>query len=184
VPPPWRRANAITSDAPAADAIQNTGFGRSWVMATATSAVAMGRIPITTPPCEASTVCTASAISNGNRMLTHSMAITSWNQSLRGGSGRSQHQAARRARTAQRSRAQRREGSGSIPKIARRVAGSVPPEDRWAVRARLAAGVATAAAAAQALVPARDRHAVREHSVSIADGARGADGRCLAWPAW
>src|SRR6267142_1605867 len=57
----------------------------------------------------------------------------------------------------------------------------VAHRDRWAVRARPAAGVATTAAAAPAVVPARDRHAVREHSVSVADGARGADGRCLAW---
>ena len=40
-PPPWRSANATTSAAPAIDAIQNSGFGRSWVIGTATSAVAM-----------------------------------------------------------------------------------------------------------------------------------------------
>ncbi len=74
--------------APATDAIQNSGFGRSWVITTATSAVAIGRIPSTTPPCEASTVCIASAIRNGNRMLTHSIAITSCGHSRRGGSGR------------------------------------------------------------------------------------------------
>ena len=42
-PPPWRIANAITSAAPTMDAIQNSGFGRSWVMTTATSAVAIGK---------------------------------------------------------------------------------------------------------------------------------------------
>ena len=88
MPPPWRNANATTSAAPATDAIQNSGFGRSWVMRTATSAVAIGSTPITTPPCEASTVCTASAIRNGNRMLTQSIAIASCGHSRRGGSGR------------------------------------------------------------------------------------------------
>src|SRR5258708_15303195 len=44
----------------------------------------------------------------------------------------------------------------------------VAHRDRRAVRARLAAGVATASAAAPALGPARDRHALREHSVSVA----------------
>ena len=57
-PPPCRSANAITSAAPASDAIQNSGRGRSWVMTTATRAVAIGMMPNTRPPCEASTVCT------------------------------------------------------------------------------------------------------------------------------
>ncbi len=47
---------ATTSAAPARDAIQNSGCGRSWVMRTATKAVAIGSAPITTPPCEALTV--------------------------------------------------------------------------------------------------------------------------------
>ena len=128
VPPPCRIANAITSAAPATDAIQNSGFGRSWVMTTATSAVAIGKIPSTTPPCEASTVCTASAIRNGNRMLTHSIAIASCGHSRRGGSGRrstissaSAHRPAIAVRSAVMA-------SGSIADTAMRVAGSVPPK--------------------------------------------------------
>ncbi len=61
-------------------------------------------------------------------MLTQSMAITSWNQSLRGGSGRrntssktSAHSPAIAVRNAVRA-------SGSNPETARRVAGSVPPK--------------------------------------------------------
>src|SRR6266436_5553263 len=46
--------------------------------------------------------------------------------------------------------------------------------DRRAVRVDLAAGAATAAAAAPAVVPTRDRDAVREHPVSAPDGAGGA----------
>ena len=77
VPPPWRNANVTTSAAPASEAIQNSGFGRSWVISTATKAVAIGSAPITTPPCEASTVCTASAIRNGNRITTQIEATAS-----------------------------------------------------------------------------------------------------------
>ena len=57
-------------------------------MATATSAVAIGRIPSTTPPCEASTVCIPSDIRSGNRTATQSIVITSCGHSARGGSGR------------------------------------------------------------------------------------------------
>ena len=97
-------------------------------MTTATSAVAIGRIPSTTPPCEASTVCTANAISNGNRMLTHSIAIASCGHSRRGGSGRrktissaSEHNPAIAVRNAV-------SAIGSMADTAMRVAGSVPPK--------------------------------------------------------
>ena len=97
-------------------------------MATATSAVAMGKITSTTPPCEASTVCIASAIRNGNAMLTHSIAIVSGSHSRRGGSGRrstssrtSEHSPAIAVRSAVRA-------IGSIADTAIRVAGSVPPK--------------------------------------------------------
>src|SRR5258705_13767818 len=76
----------------------------------------------------------------------------------------------------------RRHAAGDAPcGLGIRSAGppGVAHRDRWAVRARLAAGVATAAAAAQALVPARERHAVPVPSVSLAGGPPGAGGRCL-----
>ncbi len=127
-PPPWRNANATTSAAPKIDAIQNNGFGRSWVMRTATNAVAIGRMPSTTPPCEASTVWTPSAIRNGNITLTQSIATASGNHSRRGGSGRrntinsaSEHSPAIAVRSAV-------SASGSIAETAIRVAGSVPPK--------------------------------------------------------
>ena len=83
-PPPWRRANAITSAAPATEAIQNSGLGRSWVMATATSAVAIGSMPSTTPPCEASTRLHRRATSGAETgWLTQSIAIASCGHSAR-----------------------------------------------------------------------------------------------------
>src|SRR5258708_1583161 len=128
VPPPCRSANATTNAAPPTDAIQNRGRGRSWVMATATSAVAIGIIPNTTPPCEASTVCTPSAIRNGNRKQTQSIVITSCGHSVRGGSGRrntsnsaSEHSPAMTVRNDV-------SAIGSISDTAMRVAGSVPPK--------------------------------------------------------
>ena len=128
LPPPWRSANAMTSAAPAMEAIQNSGFGRSWVMTTATSAVAMGRMPSTTPPCAASTVCMESAISNGNPTATQSMVTTSCGHSRRGGSGRrntissaSEHSPAMAVRSAV-------SAIGSIADTPIRVAGSVPPK--------------------------------------------------------
>src|ERR1700681_1274339 len=45
--------------------------------------------------------------------------------------------------------------------------------DRRAVRVDLAAGAATAAAAAPTMVPTRDRDVVREHPVSVPDGTGG-----------
>src|ERR1700722_14259416 len=128
VPPPCRIANATTKAAPSTDAIQNSGFGRSWVMTTATNAVAIGRIPSTTPPCEASTVCTASAISSGNRMVTQSIATVNCGHSRRGGNGRgriSSSTSAQRPAIAVRSAVN---ASGSNPETAMRVAGSVPPK--------------------------------------------------------
>ncbi len=127
-PPPWRNANAITSAAPATDAIQNSGLGRSWVMTTATSAVAIGRMPSTTPPCEASTVCIASAIRNGNRMLDaehrdRRVAATAARRQRP-----AQHdQQRQRAQPGDRG-AQRGQAIGSIADTAIRVAGSVPPK--------------------------------------------------------
>ena len=128
MPPPCRSANATTNAAPPTDAIQNSGRGRSWVMATATSAVAIGMIPNTTPPCEASTVCTPSAIRNGKRKQTHNIVITSCSHSARGGSGRrntsnsaSEHSPAIAVRNDV-------SAIGSISDTAMRVAGSVPPK--------------------------------------------------------
>ena len=128
VPPPWRSENAITSAAPVIEAIQNSGLGRSWVMATATSAVAIGSTPSTTPPCEASTRCIPIDISSGNSTATQSIAMTSCRQSARGGSGRrstsssaSEHTPAIAVRSAV-------SAIGSISATAIRVAGSVPPK--------------------------------------------------------
>ena len=96
-------------------------------MMAATNAVATGRIPSTTAPCEASTVCTPSAIRNGNRTLTPSVAIASCGHNRRGGSGRrstinnaSEHSPAIAVRSAVTAR-------GSMAEIAIRVAGSEPP---------------------------------------------------------
>ena len=95
---------------------------------TATRAVAIGMIPNTTPPCEASTVCTPTDIRNGNRMATQSIVITSCGHSARGGSGRrnttsntSEHSPAITVRSEV-------SAIGSIADTAIRVAGSVPPK--------------------------------------------------------
>ena len=127
-PPPCRSANAITIAAPANEAIQNSGRGRSWVIMTATKAVAIGMIPNTTPPCEASTVWIPSAIRNGNRTTTQSIVITSCGHSARGGSGRrstTSNTSEQRPASAARSEVS---AIGSIADTAIRVAGSVPPK--------------------------------------------------------
>src|SRR4051812_15550368 len=97
-------------------------------MATATKAVAIGRMPSTTPPCEASTRCIPSDISSGNSTETHSIAMTSCGHSARGGSGRrntSSSASEHRPAIAVRSEVT---AIGSIAETAMRVAGSVPPK--------------------------------------------------------
>ncbi len=97
-------------------------------MATATSAVAIGNTPSTTPPCEASTRCIPIDIKSGNRTATQSIAITSCGHSARGGSLRrntsssaSEHSPAIAVRSEV-------SAIGSISETAIRVAGSVPPK--------------------------------------------------------
>ena len=88
---------------------------RSWVMTTATSAVAIGSIPSTTPPCEASTVCTASAIRNGNRIAD-----------AQHGDRQLRPQPAWRQRPAQHDQQRQRAQPGDAPCAARSW-----PGDRW-----------------------------------------------------
>ena len=118
----------ITSAAPATEAIQNSGLGRSWVMATATSAVAIGNTPSTTPPCEASTRCIPSDIRSGNRMATQSMAMMSCGHSARGGSLRRNTISSTSEQSPAIAVRSEVSAIGSISATAIRVAGSVPPK--------------------------------------------------------
>jgi len=124
VPPPWRKANAITSDAPLRMR-SRTRVSALVGMATATSAVGWEN-PHHHTPCEASTRLHRERHQQRKQNAHHSMAIMSWNQSLRAAAAVAHQQQDERAQPAIAVRT--REGQRSNPETAGAVAGSVPPK--------------------------------------------------------
>jgi len=87
-PPPSRSEKTTMITAPIAAAAQNAADGRSRSSSAPSIAVASGRMPITTAPCEAGTVCIAKPLNAGNPPTSNSEASAMRGTFARGGSGR------------------------------------------------------------------------------------------------